>query len=118
MPLNNSMSITPSSPGQAKGERFEHGSVLGGKNPWHPGQLSLEINRLGRLRRSGLISFGRFHLRVEHVAPLDESAESLLKAVNELYRSPWIPERSATGFKRSGFERPFQARQSRLGMAS
>jgi hypothetical protein len=25
------MSITPSSPGQAKGERFEHGSVLGGK---------------------------------------------------------------------------------------
>src|SRR5580692_4585640 len=31
MTLNNSMSITPSSPGQAKGERFEHGSVLGGK---------------------------------------------------------------------------------------
>jgi hypothetical protein len=25
------MSITPSSPGQAKRERFEHGSVLGGK---------------------------------------------------------------------------------------
>jgi hypothetical protein len=25
------MSITPSPPGQAKGERFEHGSVLGGK---------------------------------------------------------------------------------------
>ena len=31
MTLSNSMSITPSSPGQAKGERFEHGSVLGGK---------------------------------------------------------------------------------------
>src|SRR5271170_5341958 len=31
MTHNNSMSITPSSPGQAKGERFEHGSVLGGK---------------------------------------------------------------------------------------
>jgi hypothetical protein len=30
------MSITPSSPGQAKGERFEHGSVLGGK-PVAPG---------------------------------------------------------------------------------
>src|SRR5277367_4976154 len=31
MTLNNSMSITPSPPGQAKGARFEHGSVLGGK---------------------------------------------------------------------------------------
>src|SRR3984957_974303 len=31
MTLNNSMSITPSPPGQAKGEGFEHGSVLGGK---------------------------------------------------------------------------------------
>src|ERR1700691_3080356 len=31
MTLNNCMSITPSSPGQAKGERFEHGSVLSGK---------------------------------------------------------------------------------------
>src|ERR1700677_217626 len=31
MTLNNSMSITPSPPGHAKGERFEHGSVLGGK---------------------------------------------------------------------------------------
>jgi transitional endoplasmic reticulum ATPase len=31
MTLSNSMSITPSSPAKAKGERFEHGSVLGGK---------------------------------------------------------------------------------------
>src|SRR3984957_3594505 len=31
MTLNNSMSITPSPLGQAKGVRFEHGSVLGGK---------------------------------------------------------------------------------------
>jgi pyruvate dehydrogenase (quinone) len=31
MTLNNSMSITPSPPGQAKGVRFEHWSVLGGK---------------------------------------------------------------------------------------
>jgi hypothetical protein len=31
MTLNNSMSITPSPPGQAKGVRFEHGSLLGGK---------------------------------------------------------------------------------------
>src|SRR3984957_2933626 len=31
MTLNNSMSITPSPPGQAKGAKFEHGSVLGGK---------------------------------------------------------------------------------------
>src|ERR1700677_1544182 len=31
MTLNNSMSITPSPPGHAKGVRFEHGSVLGGK---------------------------------------------------------------------------------------
>src|ERR1700679_1489447 len=31
MTLNISMSITPSPPGQAKGARFEHGSVLGGK---------------------------------------------------------------------------------------
>jgi hypothetical protein len=29
--FNNSMPITPSPPGQAKGVRFEHGSVLGGK---------------------------------------------------------------------------------------
>src|ERR1700677_1843173 len=41
MTLNNSMSITPSPPGHAKGVRFEHGSVLGGKtraarviSPW------------------------------------------------------------------------------------
>src|SRR5271168_3332940 len=33
MTLNNSMSITPLPPGQAKGVRFEHGSVLGGKIP-------------------------------------------------------------------------------------
>ena len=31
MTLNNSMSITPSPPGHAKGAKFEHGSVLGGK---------------------------------------------------------------------------------------
>jgi RHS repeat-associated protein len=31
MTLNNSMSITPMPPAKAKGERFEHGSVLGGK---------------------------------------------------------------------------------------
>jgi hypothetical protein len=31
MTLNNSMSITPSPPGQAKRVKFEHGSVLGGK---------------------------------------------------------------------------------------
>ena len=32
---------------------------------------------------------------------------------------PWIPERRCRNvLKRSGFERPFQARQSRLGMAS
>jgi len=31
MTLNNSMSITPSPPGHAKGVSFEHGSVLGGK---------------------------------------------------------------------------------------
>src|ERR1700729_2313714 len=31
MTLNNFMSITPSPPGQAKGAKFEHGSVLGGK---------------------------------------------------------------------------------------
>jgi DNA polymerase IV len=31
MTLSNSMSITPSSPALAKGEGFEHGSVLGGK---------------------------------------------------------------------------------------
>src|SRR5208282_1365911 len=31
MTLNNSMSITPRSPAMAEGERFEHGSVLGGK---------------------------------------------------------------------------------------
>src|SRR5208282_5388352 len=30
MTLNNSMSITPRSPAMAEGERFEHGSVLGG----------------------------------------------------------------------------------------
>src|SRR6202044_1340680 len=31
MTINNSMSITPMPPAKAKGERFEHGSVLGGK---------------------------------------------------------------------------------------
>src|ERR1700733_52001 len=31
MTLNNSMSITPMPPAKAKGARFEHGSVLGGK---------------------------------------------------------------------------------------
>src|SRR3974377_2030852 len=31
MTLNNSMSITPRSPAMPEGERFEHGSVLGGK---------------------------------------------------------------------------------------
>jgi hypothetical protein len=31
MTLNNSMSITPSPPGHAKGAKFEHGSVLSGK---------------------------------------------------------------------------------------
>ena len=31
MTLNNSMSITPMPPQMAKGGRFEHGSVLGGK---------------------------------------------------------------------------------------
>jgi hypothetical protein len=31
MTLSNSMSITPMPPAKAKGERFEHGSVLGGK---------------------------------------------------------------------------------------
>jgi hypothetical protein len=41
MTLNNSTSIT-SSPGQAKGERFKHGSILGGKTV-AAGQFSVEI---------------------------------------------------------------------------
>jgi hypothetical protein len=71
MTLSNSMSITPSPPGQAKGAKFEHGSVLGGKTrgarissqwkstPFSPrarGQLQPKYRR-GRNR--GLKAFGR-----------------------------------------------------------
>jgi hypothetical protein len=38
MTLNNSMSIPPSPPGQAKEAKFEHGSVLGEK-PVLPGSV-------------------------------------------------------------------------------
>jgi transposase len=53
--------------------------------------------------------------------PLHRQADIYTRSGVEIDRSvmaAWIPERSATRFKRSGFERPFQARQSRLGMAS
>jgi hypothetical protein len=51
MTLNNSMSITPSPPGQAKGERFEHGQFSGEK-PCCPGQFSVEINTLAKQTRA------------------------------------------------------------------
>src|ERR1700689_3714487 len=50
MTLNNSMSITPSPPGRAKGVRFEHGSVLGGKTwaAWVSSQWKSTISAAGR----------------------------------------------------------------------
>jgi hypothetical protein len=63
MTLNNSMSITPSPPGQAKGAKFEHGSVLGGKtraarvsSQWKSTEiaeipLDLPVQGEGRMRR-------------------------------------------------------------------
>src|SRR4051794_8861329 len=55
MTLNNSMSITPSPPGQAKGAKFEHGSVLGGKT--RGARVSSQWKSTGQKARSELARF-------------------------------------------------------------
>jgi hypothetical protein len=61
MTLNNSMSITPMPPAKAKGERFEHGSVLGGKtrgarvsSQWKSTQLTLKQLKATKKRSEDL----------------------------------------------------------------
>src|ERR1700733_14362961 len=62
MTLNNSMSITPSPPGKAKGVRFQHGSVLGGKTraAWVSSQWKSTGSHIkASVTRESTIKFGK-----------------------------------------------------------
>jgi all-trans-retinol 13,14-reductase len=86
MTLNNSMSITPSPLGQAKGVSFEHGSVLGGKT-WATRVSSQRKSTrlvLSLLRDGGEIALKS---RVEQILVEDGAARGLRLANGRIVRA-------------------------------
>src|SRR5580692_11168021 len=99
MTLNNSMSITPSPPGHAKGVRFEHGSVLGGRtlaarvsSQWTSTLHRLSSPARGRARAHWLPRQGLLRLAAGTLRTADRRPDALLPSTKTILQGgrPWL----------------------------
>ena len=92
MTLNNSMSITPMPPAKAKGARFEHGSVLGGKtraarvnSQWKSTARACRVMIIVSPRSTSSRSLGKVSLGLRGLNFAHESPISLVDSTSRFF---------------------------------